>query len=258
MMSALALDGLPEVTPGEDLASLITAAFQAQQALSLDERAGLREGDVVVVAHKVVSKAEGRVRRLSDVSPSARARELADHVGKDPRHVQVVLDEAREVRRAEHGVLICVTHHGYVCANAGVDASNVPGEDVLVLLPEDPDGSARNLRERIRELAGVAPGVLITDSFGRAWRNGQCDVTIGCAGIGPLDDWRGRRDATGRKLKATLIAVADQIAAAADLARQKDGRQPVVRVRGAARYVTDDDGPGARALVRPDAQDLFK
>jgi coenzyme F420-0:L-glutamate ligase/coenzyme F420-1:gamma-L-glutamate ligase len=258
VLSALALDGLPEVTPGEDLAGLIAAAFQAQQALSVDERAGLQEGDVVVVAHKVVSKAEGRVRRLSDVRPTARARELADHLGKDPRHVQVVLDEAHEVRRADHGVLICVTHHGYVCANAGVDASNVPGEDAVVLLPEDPDGSARKMRERLRELTGVAPGVLITDSFGRAWRNGQCDVTLGCVGIAPLDDWRGRRDTTGRELKATLIAVADELAAAADLARQKDGRQPVVRIRGAARYVTDDDGPGARALVRPDAEDLFK
>jgi coenzyme F420-0:L-glutamate ligase / coenzyme F420-1:gamma-L-glutamate ligase len=255
VLSALALDGLPEVTPGDDLAGVIAAAFQGS---SVDERAGLQDGDVVVVAHKVVSKAEGRIRRLSDVRPSARARELADHLGKDPRHVQVVLDEAREVRRAEHGVLICVTPHGYVCANAGVDASNVTGEDALVLLPRDPDGSARKLRDRIRELTGIAPGVVITDSFGRAWRNGQCDVTIGCAGIGPLDDWRGRPDATGRELKATLIAVADELAAAADLARRKDGRQPVVRVRGAARYVTDDDGPGARALVRPDADDLFK
>ena len=249
MLSATALDGLPEVTPGDDLGGLIGAALA---------QAGLRNGDVLVIAHKVVSKAEGRIRRLSDVRPSARARELAGHVGKDARHVQIVLDECREVLRADHGVLICVTRHGYVCANAGVDASNVPGDDTVVLLPEDPDGSARALRKRIEALTGTAPGVVITDSFGRAWRNGQCDVTIGCAGIAPLDDWRGRRDATGRKLKATWIAVADELAAAADLARRKDGGQPVIRVRGAARHVTADDGPGARALVRPEAEDLFR
>jgi len=145
-----------------------------------------------------------------------------------------------------------------VCANAGVDASNVVREDTLVLLPQDPDGSARELRRRLRELTGVAPAILITDSFGRAWRNGQCEVTIGCAGIAPLDDWRGRDDAGGRELKATWIAVADELAAAADLARGKDSRQPVIRIRGAARHVTAEDGPGAAALIRPEAEDLFR
>jgi coenzyme F420-0:L-glutamate ligase/coenzyme F420-1:gamma-L-glutamate ligase len=221
-------------------------------------RRRLQHGDIVVLAHKVVSKAEGRVRSLSEVRPSDRAAALATEHGKDPRHVQVVLDESREVLRAAHGVLICVTHHGFVCANAGVDASNVPSEGSVVLLPEDPDGSARRLRIRLRELCGVAPGVLITDSFGRAWRHGQCDVAIGCAGVAPLEDWRGRRDSNGRELKATWIAVADQLAAAADLARSKDASQPVVLVRGAERHVIVDDGPGARAMIRPESEDLFR
>ena len=223
MLSALALDGLPEVVPGDDLASMIATATAA---------APLQDGE--------------------------RALELAAALGKDPRHVQVVLEESRQVLRADHGVLICVTHHGYVCANAGVDASNVPGEDTVVLLPQEPDASARELRAQIRGRTGKAPGVVITDSFGRAWRNGQCDVTIGCAGLAPLEDWRGRRDATGRAMKATWIAVADEIAAAADLARAKNGGQPVIRVRGAGRHVSADDGPGAWALIRPEAEDLFR
>ncbi len=172
--------------------------------------------------------------------------------------MQVILDESSEVIRARSGVLICVTHHGFVCANAGVDASNVPGEDALVLLPTDPDASARRLRARIRELTGAHPAVVITDSFGRAWRIGQCDVAIGCAGITPVEDWRGRPDANGRELKATMIAVADQLAATADLARAKDRSQPVVLVRGAGRHVTEADGPGAKAVIRPEGQDLFR
>ncbi len=247
MLSARPLDGLPEISVGDDLAGLITTT-----GIELDA------GDVVVVAHKAISKAEGRTRSLGDVEPSEQARKLAGELGKDPRQVQVVLDESREVLRASHGVLIAVTRHGFVCANAGVDASNVPGDDIVVLLPADPDASARRLRRRLRELTGVAPAVLITDSFGRAWRHGQCDVAIGCAGIDPLEDWRGSRDALGRPLRATWIAVADQLAAAADLARRKDSSQPVVILTGAGRHVRADDGPGAAALVRPEAQDLFR
>ncbi|MBV8956680.1 MAG: coenzyme F420-0:L-glutamate ligase [Solirubrobacterales bacterium] len=247
-VSATALAGLPEVVPGADLAELILAAG-----------ADLRDEDVLVIAHKVVSKAEGRLRSLADVEASPRALQLAAELGKnDPRHVQVVLEESREVLRAAHGVLISVTHHGFVCANAGVDASNVPGEDWVVLLPHDPDGAARALRSRLRELSGASPAILITDSFGRAWRHGQTDVAIGCAGLVPLEDYRGSRDYAGRELRATWIAIADELAAAADLARTKDGRQPVVRVQGAARYITRDDGPGAQALLRPAAQDLFR
>ena len=213
---------------------------------------------MLVIAHKVVSKAEGRLRALGDVQPGAQARQLAAELGKDPRHVQVVLDESREVLRASHGVLICVTHHGFVCANAGVDASNVPGEDTLVLLPRDPDASARTLRARIRNLTDANPAIVITDSFGRAWRHGQVDVAIGCAGLAPLEDWRGRTDAVGRELKATWIAVADELAAAADLARTKDGALPVILVRGADRHVSAEDGPGVAAMIRPESEDLFR
>jgi coenzyme F420-0:L-glutamate ligase / coenzyme F420-1:gamma-L-glutamate ligase len=155
-------------------------------------------------------------------------------------------------------VLICRTRHGFVCANAGVDASNAGGEERLVLLPEDPDGSARALRARLRELTGHAPAIVVTDSFGRAWRHGQCDVAIGCAGLAPLEDWRGGRDADGRELRATWIALADEAAAAADLARSKDSREPAVRLRGLDAHVTEGDGPGAAALRRPPAEDLFR
>ena len=248
MLSALALDGLPDVRPGDDLGSLIVKAAPSD----------LSDSAVLVVAHKVVSKAEGRLRRLADVEPGERARELAGTLDKDPRHVQVVLDESREVLRAERGVMICITKHGFVCANAGVDASNAPDTDTLVLLPADPDRSARALRARIRELAHAAPAILIADSFGRAWRHGQIEVAIGCAGVRPLDDWRGRRDASGRVLGATWIAIADQLAAAADLARRKDSRQPVVLISGAEQFVGADDGPGAAALLRPEQEDLFR
>jgi coenzyme F420-0:L-glutamate ligase/coenzyme F420-1:gamma-L-glutamate ligase len=211
-----------------------------------------------VIAHKIVSKAEGRLRRLSEVEPGERARELASDHDKDPRAVQVVLDETVTLLRAERGVLICETRHGYVCANAGVDASNSADPDELVLLPLDPDASARALRARIAELGGVRPAVIVSDSFGRAWRLGQTDVAIGAAGIAPLDDWRGRRDSAGRELRATAIAVADSIAGAADLARAKDSREPAVVVRGVEHLVTREDGPGAAALRRPPEEDLFR
>jgi coenzyme F420-0:L-glutamate ligase / coenzyme F420-1:gamma-L-glutamate ligase len=249
VLSARALDGLPEIAPGDDLAALIVDALGDQE---------LGDGDVLVIAHKVISKSQGRVRTLAEVTPGPRAIELATKLDKDPRLVEVILGESSEVLRAAHGVLICVTHHGFVCANAGVDASNVPGEDRVVLLPEDPDRSARELRARIHDLTGAVPAVVITDSFGRAWRTGQCDIAIGCAGVRPLDDWRGRVDANGRELRATVIAVADELAAAADLARAKDRSQPVVWIRDAGRYVTADDGLGAVALIRPKTNDLFR
>jgi len=253
-ISVTAIEGLPEVAPCDDLASLVAMAVTDAR----DPLTQIKDTDVLVIAHKLVSKAEGRIRRLADVRPSTRATELAEQLGKDPRHVQVILDESREVRRASHGVLICVTHHGFVCANAGVDASNVPSEGTVVMLPRDPDASARNLRARINTLTDANPAILITDSFGRAWRHGQVDVAIGCAGLIPLEDWRGRTDAFGRELRATWIAVADELAAAADLARTKDGALPVVLVRGADRHVSADDGPGAAAILRPESQDLFR
>jgi coenzyme F420-0:L-glutamate ligase / coenzyme F420-1:gamma-L-glutamate ligase len=252
-VTATALAGLGEIEPGTDLAAAIAGAV----APPLDPPA-LGSDDVIVIAHKVVSKAEGRIRALCDVAVGERAAALANELGKDPRHVQVVLDESAEVLRATRGVLICVTRHGFVCANAGVDASNVPGEDTVLMLPEDPDGSARALRTRLRELTGASPGIVITDSFGRAWRHGQVDVAIGCAGLSPLADWRGRTDSQGRELRATWIAIADELAATADLARTKAGAQPVVAVRGAQRHVTPGDGPGAAALIRPRSEDLFR
>ena len=243
-LDLVALPGLPEVRPGDDLAGLLAAA-----AARVD---GLEPGDVLAVAHKVVSKAEGRIVRLADVDPSAEARALAAEHGKDPRHVQVVLDESEEVLRADRGRLICRTRHGFVCANAGVDASNAGAAHTLVLLPAEPDATARALRARL----GCA--VVITDSFGRAWRHGQCEVAIGAAGLAPLDDRRGLPDADGRTLAATTIAIADEAAAAADLVRGKATREPAVRIRGLARHVTEGDGPGAAALVRSLSEDLFR
>lgn len=247
MISLAPLSGLGEIRPGDDLAQALAAAAPAD----------LRDDDVLVVSHKVVSKAEGRVRALAEAEPGERARELAAAQDKDPRLVQVVLDETRRVLRAERGVLICETHHGLVCANAGVDQSNV-ADGLAVLLPADPDASARRLRAGIAAARGVAPAVVIADSFGRAWRVGQVDVAIGAAGLVVLDDWRGRRDRTGRELRATAIAVADAIAAAADLARGKDSGEPAVLVRGLGRLVTREDGPGAAALRRAAEDDLFR
>jgi coenzyme F420-0:L-glutamate ligase/coenzyme F420-1:gamma-L-glutamate ligase len=247
-----ALAGLPEVRAGDDLAALIVAALGSGPP---------RSDQLVAIAHKVVSKSEGAVVSLDGVTPTARARELAAEQDRDPRAVQVVLDQSQELVRAANGVLICRTRHGFVCANAGVDASNAAAQDgdgTVIVLPADPDASARRIRARLRELTGAAPGVLISDSFGRAWRHGQCDVAIGCAGLTPLEDWRGRTDSAGRPLSATWLAVADAVAAAADLARAKDSREPVVIVDGLARLLSVEDGPGAGALLRPQREDLFR
>jgi coenzyme F420-0:L-glutamate ligase/coenzyme F420-1:gamma-L-glutamate ligase len=250
-LSARALGAIPEVRAGDDLAELIVAALDGERPAA---------GQVIAIAHKIVSKAEGAVVALAGVEASGRARELAAEQGKDARAVQVVLDESEEVLRAERGVLICRTRHGFVCANAGVDASNSADPDTLTLLPRDPDASARRIRARLRELLSqeTAPAILISDSFGRAWRHGQLDVAIGLAGMQPLDDWRGRSDARGLQLEATWLSVADAAAASADLARAKDSREPVVVIDGLARFVTVEDGPGAAALQRPPAEDLFR
>lgn len=239
--------GVPEVEAGAPLGALIAT------------RAELADGDVVVISQKVVSKAEGQVRRLAAEIPSAEARKLAATLGKDPALVELILAESAAVLRAERGVLIVETHHGFVCANAGIDSSNLAEEGTVALLPEDPDASARRIRAEIATAAGgVAPGVVIADSFGRAWRLGQVEVAIGCAGLAPLDDWRGRDDASGRELQATLIAIADEAAAAADLVRGKDSGIPAVVVRGLSHHVTPGDGPGAAALRRSRDEDLFR
>lgn len=247
-ISAVAVEGLPEIEPGFDLAAALTASIE------------LTDGDVLAISQKAVSKAEGRIVDLGAIEPGPKALELASELDRDPRLIEVVMRESREVIRtdAERGILITETHHGFICANAGVDASNTPGLESVVLLPVDPDLSARRLRSEIAELTGQRPAVVISDSFGRAWRLGQVEVAIGCAGLDPLDDWRGRKDSVGRELTATTIGVADQIASAADLARDKTSRTPAVRVRGLARLVLPDDGPGCSGQLRPPGEDLFR
>ena len=241
----LPVGGLPEVSEGMRLGELIA------------ERVKLESGDVVVISQKVVSKAEGRVRRPADVEPSERAIESGKKLGKEAALVELILSESREVLR-EDRVLITETHHGFVCANAGIDSSNLPEKDTVCLLPTDPDKSARAIRTELQTALALPPAVVIADSFGRAWRLGQAEVAIGCAGLAPLDDWRGRRDANGRELQATVIAIADEVAAAADLVRAKDEGVPAAIVRGLSRYVKAEDGPGAAALHRPPGEDLFR
>lgn len=259
-LTARSLNGLPEVAAGADLGELIVAALDAD---SHEEQ--LHDGQIVAIAHKVVSKAEGAIADLRTIKPSPRALELAAELSssghgarRDPRAVQVVLDQSAEIVRASSGVIICRTHHGFVCANAGVDASNSADANTLIVLPRDPDASARRIRARVRELTGARVGVLISDSFGRAWRHGQCDVAIGCAGLCALEDWRGRTDSVGRELQATWLAVADMIASTAELARAKDSREPVVLVSGLERLLSVEDGLGAAQLLRPLDEDLFR
>ena len=245
MLAVDALQGLPEVLPGDDLAALLATA-----GARLDPPLG--RTDVLAVAHKVVSKAEGRIRALAEIVPGERARRLATEHGKDPRLVQVVLDETAGLLRADRGRLICRTRHGFVCANAGVDHSNAGAPDTVVLLPTDPDASARRLRTAL----GVG-AVVITDSWGRAWRQGQIEVAIGCAGLTPLADWRATPDRDGRALAATAIAIADEAAAAADLVRSKASGEPAVRIRGLEAHLGEAH-PGATTLIRPPADDLFR
>ena len=227
---------------GDDLAALIAAA------------AKLEDGDVVVVAHKVVSKAEGRVVRLAEVEASAQARDLA--ADEDPRRLEVILRESARVVRTRPPLVIAETRHGFVCASAGVDSSNAPEAGTLVLLPVDPDASAARLRARLRELTGAEIAVIVSDSFGRAWRQGTTDVAIGCAGLEPLLDLQGERDATGYELHATVIAVADELAGAAELVRGKLNRVPAAVVRGFG-FEPSDEGT-ARELVIPPDRDLFR
>jgi coenzyme F420-0:L-glutamate ligase/coenzyme F420-1:gamma-L-glutamate ligase len=245
------LPGVGEVREGDSIGVLLCEAAAALDAPLVDE-------DIVVVSQKIVSKAEGRVLALASVSPGEEARSLAADLGKDPRLVALILGESRRIVRAVGGVLITETKTGLVCANAGVDSSNVPGDETVALLPTDPDASARRIRAQVGEAAGARPGVIVADSFGRPWRVGQTDVAIGCAGVAVLDDWRGRADEHGRRLGATVIAVADELAAAADLVRDKTSRTPAVAIAGAARWRTEEDGPGAGALRREADKDLFR
>jgi coenzyme F420-0:L-glutamate ligase/coenzyme F420-1:gamma-L-glutamate ligase len=238
------------IEPGDDLGAIIAVGLRASGIR-------LRDGDIIVVAHKVVSKAEGRLVYLPDVEPSARAQRLARKVDKDARLVEVILRESRSVRRAVPGVLIVTTKLGFVCANAGVDHSNVKGsDDWVALLPADPDASARTIRRRLGELAGAEVAVIVSDSHGRAWREGTVGVAIGCAGLEPLSDLRGKLDLYGRELRVTTVGLADELASAASLLMgQADEGRPVVHVRG-LEYVASE--LSARVLQRPRERDLFR
>jgi coenzyme F420-0:L-glutamate ligase/coenzyme F420-1:gamma-L-glutamate ligase len=232
---------LPEIREGDDLAALVV------------ERESLEDGDVLVVAQKAVSKAEGRVVRLDDVEPSARALELAGE-GEDPRRTEVILREAVEIVRIRPPLLIVETRHGFICASAGVDASNAPEPGTLVLLPLDPDASAARIRARVHELSGARVGVIVSDSFGRPWRQGTIDVALGAAGIRVMEDLRGTRDRIGYELKSTQIAIADELASAAQLVMGKADGNPVAVIRG-----LDVAGEGtANELVMPASRDLFR
>jgi coenzyme F420-0:L-glutamate ligase / coenzyme F420-1:gamma-L-glutamate ligase len=246
-LRAIPVTGVPEIFAGDQLGRLLAERTTGQ----------LQSGDVIVVSQKVVSKREGRIASLGSITPGEEAARLAAELGKDPRLVELILRESAAVIRAEHGILIVRTNSGLVCANAGIDSSNAAGGDAVVLLPIDPDESARRLRAELHEASGLSPAVVVADSFGRAWRIGQVEVAIGCAGLIALDDWRGRVDRDGRELTATQIAIADEAAAAADLVRGKDEGVPAVVVRGLERYVTAANGPGAAVLRRAEADDLF-
>jgi coenzyme F420-0:L-glutamate ligase / coenzyme F420-1:gamma-L-glutamate ligase len=240
LISIRPVEGLPEIGEGDDLAELIA------------ERAELEDGDVLVVAQKAVSKAEGRVVRLADVEPSERARELAGQ--EDARRHEVILRESARIVRSRPPLVISETRHGFVCASAGVDSSNAPDRETVVLLPLDPDASAARLRERLRELTGAEVGVIVSDSFGRAWRQGTTDVAIGAAGVRPLLDLKGTRDRVGYELHATVIAVADELAGAAALVLGKTEGVPAAVIRG-----VDARGEGsASELVMPAERDLFR
>jgi coenzyme F420-0:L-glutamate ligase/coenzyme F420-1:gamma-L-glutamate ligase len=240
--------GLPEIKPGDDLATLIANAVRA-------EGEQLRDGDVLAIAQKVVSKSEGRIVPLGDVVPGPRALEMARDSGKDPRQLEVVLSESAKVVRWSHGVLISETHHGFVCANAGVDRSNAGAPDTVILLPIDPDASAARLRDAIRERTGATVAVVVTDTFGRAWREGHMNVAIGIAGLPALKRYVGQFDPEGYELRVTEIAIADEIAAAAELVMGKLDRCPVAIVRG---LVLSETAETARDYVRPADKDLFR
>jgi coenzyme F420-0:L-glutamate ligase / coenzyme F420-1:gamma-L-glutamate ligase len=242
-LRVIPLRGIPELEEGDDLAALIVEAATATR---------LEDGDVLVVAQKAVSKVEGRVVHLSGVEPSQRALELAGET--DPRRIEVILRETREVVRARPPLVIAETAHGFVCASAGVDASNAKGPDTLVLLPLDPDASAAQLRGRLGELTGCKVGVIVSDSFGRAWRRGTSDVALGVSGIPAILDLDGQLDSMGYELHATQIAVADEIAGAAQLVMGKTDGIPAALVRGLR---LDGDGLG-RDLLMPQERDLFR
>jgi coenzyme F420-0:L-glutamate ligase / coenzyme F420-1:gamma-L-glutamate ligase len=243
----IGIEGLPEIGAGQDLARLIAESARAQQT-------PLAAGDLLVVSQKIVSKTEGRIVRLGDVTPAPETRRLAEEIERDPRLVEVILRESRRIVRKDKGVLIVETHHGLVCANAGVDQSNVDA-DTACLLPEDSDRSARGLRDALRALTGHDLGIIIADTFGRPWREGLTNVAIGVAGLEPLKSYLGEKDPAGHVLQATILAIADELSSAAEPIMGKLDRIPVVIIRGL-------DWPrgesGSRSLLRDPARDLFR
>jgi len=244
-LEVFGIEGFPEVRPGDDLSALVSGALQRD----------LSPGDVLVVTHKIVSKAEGHLVDLRTVEPSALAKGYATRYGKDPRQIEVVFRESRRIVRMDRGIVISETHHGFVCANAGVDTSNVPGDDTVCLLPVDPDASAARLRDALAGRLGVEVAVVISDSFGRAWRHGITDVAIGVAGMDPIADYRGQRDPHGYPMEASVLAVADELAAAAELVMGKTNGIPLAVVRGYP--YTSARGTGKDLLMSPE-RDMFR
>jgi coenzyme F420-0:L-glutamate ligase/coenzyme F420-1:gamma-L-glutamate ligase len=243
----IGVEALPEIVRGDDLARLIVEAAARQGT-------ALAAGDLLVISQKIVSKSEGRVVRLADVTPSPRARELAETLGRDPQLTEVILRESRRIVRTGIGLLIVETHQGWVCANAGVDLSNVDA-DTACLLPEDADRSARALRARVQALTGHALGIIIADTFGRPWREGLCNVAVGLAGLRPLRSYLGDRDPAGHVLQATVLALADELAGAAEPVMGKLSRIPVAIIRG----LDWEAGDGSsRELLRDPSRDLFR
>ena len=244
-LEILPVGDIPEVRPGDDLAALIIRAAGDEM---------IEDGDVVVVTHKIVSKADGRLVDLATVEPSALAKDFAARYDKDPRQIEIVLRESKRIVRMDRGIIISETHHGFVCANAGVDASNVPGDETVCLLPLDPDASARRLRDALASELGTDLAVIISDSFGRPWRQGITDVAIGVAGMEPLADYRGERDQHGHLLDASVLAVADELASAAELVMGKTVGIPVAVVRN----YPYEAGPGTgRDLLMEPERNLF-
>ena len=247
-IAIIPIPGVPQIQPGDDLPSLLLEAIDAAKV-------GLKDGDILVMCQKIVSKAEGAVLDLKTVTPSPFAKQIAEMWEKDPRMVEVVLTESSRIVRMKDGVIITETKHGWVCANSGVDASNTIAEDVVILLPKDPDASARNIRIAIQERRNISIGVVITDTFGRPWRDGLVEFALGVSGLDPLDDQRGEEDLQGRELHHTVVAVADELAAAAGLLMEKSAAMPAIIIRG---YKFKPAEVGSDSLKRPADTDLFR
>ncbi len=247
-IEVIGVPGIPEVKAGDDLPALIADAAGAAGV-------AVRTLDIVVVAQKIVSKSEGRTVKLAAVSPGSKAQQLAKQCDKDPRVVEVILSETKRVVRVAPGVLIVETHHGFICANAGVDASNVPGGDVVTLLPKDPDASARRIRAGLERTAGGPVAVIVSDSFNRPWREGSINVALGVSGMAPLRDQRGEQDDYGRVLRATIVSLADEVASAAQLVMGEARGTPAALVRG---MPYEPSETGSAGLLRPPERDLFR